>query len=280
MDNSNMKKISLFMLTGICCFMAYAGPIKKKMTDSPILLRQRTVKVIVFPLQSAVVASMVDAVVGKYKFKEGEVFEQNDSICLLDERRYQQIYNKSKAVVDETNIECKYSDDRFTRNQELYKKGIIGEDELEKSRLDRSISQTKRKNAIADMTMAKLNLDSCKIIAPFTGRLVRQVVHEHEFVRAGQPILSIINDTQLLAVMHLPSKLKNSVMLGQQFKVKIDETGQLYSGLVYEIAGDIDPGSRTFSIKLLIDNQQRLLAAGMSGLLIDMPQKLKNAIKE
>ncbi|MCF6174975.1 MAG: efflux RND transporter periplasmic adaptor subunit [Victivallaceae bacterium] len=270
-----MKKFSLFILANLLCLLAYASPVV-----TPILLRQRSVKVIIFPLQRAVVASMVDTVVIKYNVKEGEVFNQNEPICLLDERRYQQFFNKSKAVVDETIIECKYSEDRFKRNQELYKKGIIGEDELEKSRLDRSISQTKKKNAIADMTMAKLNLDSCRIIAPFTGRLVRQIVRDHEFVRAGQPILSIINDTQLLAVMHLPSRLKNSVALGQQFKVKIDETGQLYSGLIYEIAGDIDPGSRTFSIKLLIDNRQRLLAAGMSGVLIDMPQKLKNAIKE
>ena len=275
-----MKKVSLFMLAGFCCFIVYAGAAKKNTANLPILLRQRSVKVIVFPLQSAVVASMVDAVVGKYNFKEGEIFNQYQPICMLDARRYQQIYNKAQAAVDETIIECKYSEDRFKRNDELYKKGIIGEDELEKSRLDQSISHTKRKNATADMTMAKLNLDACKIIAPFTGRLVRQVVHEHEFVRSGQPILTIINDTKLLAVMHLPSKLKNSVMLGQQFKVKIDETGRLYTGLVYEIAGDIDPGSRTFSVKLLIDNRQRLLAAGMSGVLIDMPQKLKNVIKE
>ena len=276
-----MKKISLLILAGIYCLISDAVPAKKNTTSiTPILLHQRTVKVIVFPLQSAVVSSMVDAVVGKYKIKEGEVFKQHEPICILDNRRYQQIYNKAKAAVDETIIECKYSEGRFVRNQELYKNGIIGEDELEKSRLERSVSLTKQKTAMADMAMARLNLDACQIVAPFTGRLVRQVVHEHEFVRSGQPILSIINDTKLLAVMHLPSKLKNSVMLGQQFKVKIDETGLFYSGLVYEIAGDIDPGSRTFSVKLLIDNQKRLLAAGMSGVLIDMPQKLKKAIKE
>jgi membrane fusion protein, multidrug efflux system len=268
-----MKKILLCILINVLCFITYAAP-----DIAPILLRQRPVKVIVFPLQRAVVSSMVDTVVVKYQFMEGEIFNQNDSVCMLDERRYQQFFNKSKAVFDESIIGCKYSEDRFIRNQELYKKGIIGEDELEKSRLDRSISLTKQKNALADMTMAKLNLDSCKIIAPFTGRLVKQLVHEHEFVRAGQPILSIINDTKLLAVMHLPSSLKNSVALGQKFTVKIDETGIVYSGLIYEIAGDIDPGSRTFSIKLLIDNQKRLLASGMSGILIDMPEKLKKAI--
>ncbi len=276
-----MKKISLFIIVGICCFMTYADSGKKSVTGAtPILISQRTVKVILFPLQSAVVASMVDAVVGKYNFKEGEIFDHDDVICMLDDRRYRQIYNKAKASFDETIIECQYSENRFKRNQDLYKKGIVGKDELEKSNLERSVSQAKKKTSLADMTMAKLNLDSCKIVAPFTGRLVRQVVHEHEFVRSGQPIFSMINDTKLLAVMHLPSRLKNSVMPGQQFKIEIDELGQVYSGQVYEIAGDIDPGSRTFSVKLMIDNPKRLLAAGMSGVLIDMPKKLKNTIKE
>lgn len=268
-----MKKFLLFILINVLCVITYAG---SKIV--PILLRQRPVKVIVFPLQRAVISSMVDTVVDKYKFMEGEAFTMHDLVCKLDERRYQQIFNKSKAVYDETLVDCKYSEDRFKRNQDLYKRGIIGEDELEKSRLDLATSETKHKNAMADMTIAKLNLDSCKIIAPFTGRLVKQIVHAHEFVRAGQPILSIINDTKLLAVMHLPSKLKNLVALGQKFTVKIDETGATYSGLIYEISGDIDPGSRTFSIKLLIDNRKRQLASGMSGMLIDMPEKLKKAI--
>ncbi len=263
------------------CCLAGAGETKPaKAAPRPLLLRQRSVKVILFPLQNAVVSSLVDAVVSKYNIKEGESFARGDIICLLDKRRYEQIYHKTKAAYDESLVDCQYSADRLVRNQKLYKKGIIGDDELEKSKLDNSVSLMKKKSAMADMIMAKLNLDACKIIAPFTGRLVRQVVHEHEFVRSSQPILSIINDTKLLAVMHLPSRLKNSVKLGQKLKIRIDETGKLYSGQIYEIAGDIDPGSRTFSIKLLINNKERLLAAGMSGVLIDMPQALKKIMKE
>ena len=34
------------------------------------------------------------------------------------------------------------------------------------------------------------------------------------------------------------------------------------------ISGEIDPGSRTFEIKVLLDNRDRKLAAGMSGKLM------------
>jgi RND family efflux transporter MFP subunit len=123
----------------------------------------------------------------------------------------------------------------------------------------------KQKAALTNMNMAKLNLDSCKIIAPFKGRLISRIAQEHEYLKAGQPVLSVIDDTKLLAVVHLPSGLKNSLKIGQEFEIKVDETGQTYKGKVHEISGEVDPGSKTFSIKLLVDNPQGVLSPGMSG---------------
>jgi multidrug efflux pump subunit AcrA (membrane-fusion protein) len=65
--------------------------------------------------------------------------------------------------------------------------------------------------------------------------------------------------------MHFPSKEKNKIKEGMPLKFKIDETGKTYTGKVYEISGDIDPGSRTFQVKALIDNKAKKLSAGMSG---------------
>ncbi|MEA1926938.1 MAG: HlyD family efflux transporter periplasmic adaptor subunit, partial [Candidatus Auribacterota bacterium] len=102
---------------------------------------------------------------------------------------------------------------------------------------------------------------------PFNGRLVEKLVNEYEYVRTGQPLMKIIDDNQLLAVMHLPSSEKNKIKLGQAMKIKIDETKTSHQGKIYKISGVIDPGSRTFEIKVLLDNKKGSLSAGMSGIL-------------
>ena len=60
-------------------------------------------------------------------------------------------------------------------------------------------------------------------------------------------------------------------------KIKIDETGTCHEGEVYKISGVIDPGSRTFEIKALLDNRNGVLSAGMSGALV---KDKKNADKK
>ena len=57
-----------------------------------------------------------------------------------------------------------------------------------------------------------------------------------------------------------------------------------HKGKIYKISGVIDPGSRTFEIKVLLDNSKGTLAAGMSGVLLkkqnaETPKGKNNAWK-
>ena len=121
-------------------------------------------------------------------------------------------------------------------------------------------------------------MKACRLVAPFAGRLIKKLVQEHEFVRASQQVINIIDDYQLLAVMHLPSSEINKVAIGKRMRVWIDETRTEHEGTINVISGEIDPGSRTFEIKVLLDNRDRKLAAGMSGKL--MKQYDKNSGKK
>ena len=144
---------------------------------------------------------------------------------------------------------------------------------LEKSELERDIAASKLNFSVANMKMAEIDLKACRLVAPFPGRLIKKLVQEHEFVRASQQVINIIDDYQLLAVMHLPSSEINKVAIGKRMRVWIDETRTEHEGTVNVISGEIDPGSRTFEIKVLIDNRDRKLAAGMSGKLMKQYDK-------
>jgi RND family efflux transporter MFP subunit len=230
-------------------------------------------KVVIFPFRQAVISAEVDTAVKQYQFKEGECFKQGDVIAVLDDRIYLQKYEKAKSAQLEADAGMQFALKNLKRNEEMYKKGIQGMQDVEKSELEKDIATSKLNFSIANMKMAEIDLKACRLVAPFAGRLIKKQVQEHEFVRGGQQVISIIDDYQLLAVMHLPSSEINRIAIGQTMRVWIDETRSEHEGSIYVISGEIDPGSRTFEIKVLIDNRKRKLAAGMSGKLMKKNDK-------
>ncbi|MFA6714635.1 MAG: efflux RND transporter periplasmic adaptor subunit [Victivallales bacterium] len=235
------------------------------------------VRVVIFPLREAVIPALAESRVMKYHFNEGEKFPSGKILANLDKTVYKQRLLKMDASVKEAKAGLEFTKRNAKRMKDLFAKGMQGHTELERAELEAEIAEAKYLSAQANYIVAERDLALCDISAPFDGRLIEKLVNEFEYVRTGQPLMKIIDDNQLLAVMHLPSGDKNKIKLGQKMKIKIDETGTCHEGEVYKISGVIDPGSRTFEIKALLDNRNGVLSAGMSGALV---KDKKNADKK
>ncbi len=230
--------------------------------------RAKFAKVVFFPFREAVVSSTVAANVKEYLIKEGERFSSGNTIARLDSRQYQQANLKAKAVLAEAKASMVFCERNAKRAEDLFARSAIGLQELEQCRLDRDSAEAKSQCAEAALRLSELDLEACELKAPFDGRLTKRIAKANEFVNAGQPLMEIIDDSSLLADMHLPSSMRDSLKIGDELEFKVDEKGLLRKGRVHEISGRIDYESRTFEVKALIDNKDRALSAGMSGSLI------------
>lgn len=225
-------------------------------------------KIVLFPIQESTVSTLVDSFINKFCYKEGQEFKKGDVLVELDDNLYKQLSIKAKAELVGAEASYKYANDIYKHNIKLYKQNAIGSQELDKSKLDKIETLSSLEQAKADMIIADIKLNSCCIKAPFSGRITTKEIHEYDYVRTGQPIFQIINDHKLLAVMYIPSSHIDKIKLGMKIEFKIDETNTECTGKVYEIAGSVDPSSRSFEIKAVIDNTDRKLLAGMSGKLL------------
>ncbi len=237
------------------CLFSWPISAKRSNIDQPASKTDRPVRIVLFPFRRAVISSTVDASVKECLFGEGESFTKEEVIVKLDDALYRERFLKAQAYAT-------FAAEVYKNDLKLAEKGGIGRRELAKSRLGHETAE-------AEMEIAQINLNACVIKTPFSGRLVKEIAAEHEFVRIGQPVLEIIDDYQLLAVMHLPSSQRKLLQKGQEMKFRIDETDTVHAGKVYEISAEIDPRSRTFEAKVLIDNSVRTLSAGMSGIAVE-----------
>lgn len=234
---------------------------------TPVIYDSLRPDVVLFPFEEAVIASTVDGNVTGYNYRPGEKFEKGATIASIDIRNYSELYAKADASCREAEKNSMFLKTLYESNEKLAKKGMFSELELARNKLDMEVSVIRVQSAAADKKLAALKVEGCRIKAPYSGRLESIQVRENEFVKAGQPMLTIINDSQLLAVTNLTDSMIMKIRKGGTLKFRIRQMDIVCEGKVFEISAKIDHRSRTFEVKMLIDNQNGKLTAGMSGVM-------------
>ena len=230
--------------------------------------RSLPVKAVLFPIREATLSTMIDGMIAKYHFRSGERFRKNDVLFRIDDRRYRNELDRAESQIREAALGVRFARQRKEDNERLFKNDLQSELEVQKSRFDYDVALEREQTARVNRDSAALLLQFCVIQAPFDGIVEKLLTREYEMVRSGQPVLSIIDDNQLLAVMNLPSVSLATAKIGLPVTVKIMENGKTVTGTIYEISPRADHRSETFEIKVLIDNRSHIFKAGMSGVLV------------
>lgn len=226
------------------------------------------VKVVLFPFREAILSTQIDGVVVKYNFRGGERFKKSDVLLKLDDKKYNNDLQRMRSLMKEAELNANYTRQKWEDNKRLFKEDLQSEIEVIKSELDAKVGAERYQTAQINYADALLQLAFCTIRAPFDGTVEKLLTREFETVRSGQPLISIIDDNQLLAVMNLPTAELPKIKIGIPVTFKVHENGRVVTGSVFEIAGRADHRSETIEIKVLIDNAEHHFSAGMSGTLM------------
>nr|WP_277348744.1 efflux RND transporter periplasmic adaptor subunit [Victivallis vadensis] len=212
------------------------------------------VKAVLFPFREAVIAARAESTLLPYRFKLGEPFKAGEVLTALDDSRYALEVRRATEQAD-------FARAVFEDRKQLRAKNFTSDHELKKAEFDLSVAES----SLAD---AKLNLSYCIVKAPFAGKLAEIRTQEYETVRPGQPLFRIIDDNRLLAVMNVPLNDAALTTVGNPVVVSVLGTDRKAKGTVYEVAPQADHRTGTVRIRVLIDNGDGKLRAGMTGELI------------
>ena len=214
---------------------------------------RESVKTVLFPFREAVIAARADSTLLPYRFKLGEAFGEGDVLVTLDDSRYA---IEAKRAAEQ----FEFARATFEDKKQLREKNFTSDYELKKAAFDRQIAEN-------DLAGAKLNLSYCTVRAPFAGKIVEIQTREYETVRPGQPLFRIIDDNRLLAVMNVPQNDAVLTTVGSPVVISVSD-GRTAKGTVYEVTPQADHRTGTVRIRVLIDNADGKLRAGMTGELV------------
>ncbi len=258
---------------------------------------------ILTPRRQAVLSAEVSGQIVAINKELGERFEPGDVLVKLDDLTYRvnketaeakakaaesDLAQVQKLAADQTRQRhskavLEAAEANLLATQNLYNDGHASQLDLENAKRDATIAKTECE--LADSVSAKElikakrelvitrgqrdiagdELDACTIRAPFGGRVARLLVHEHEFVERGTPLMETVDDHVLLAKFLLPSALFRSVHKGQKLNLFVTEVSETVVAKVSHISAVLDPASVTFEVYAEVDNVERNLWAGMNG---------------
>lgn len=206
------------------------------------------------PLRLATLSAEMPAKIEKVKVLEGQRFKSGQVLVEFDCEMQRAQHNKMLA-------QLAVAKNNYVGNQHLADLKAIGLVELNNS-------EAEVQKAQADVDYLQATIKKCEILAPFSGRTGDIKVRSQQFVKLGDPLLDVFDDSKLELEFIVPSHWLAWLAPGYKFEVFIEDTQHAYPVLLDRLAGHVDPLSHTVKAVAVVDGEFSELLVGMSGYLL------------
>lgn len=166
-------------------------------------------------------------------------------------------FNRVKKLFEEGSApKREYEQMRFVHEQARL---ALQRLENEKSLLPTTRAQlaARSRNHEAEIEIAQLDLQRCRVTAPFDGQVDAVQVELGERVQVGLPLLSLL-DPQLIEVpIELPVAVRSRVRVGAACRLSVDTVSDVsWSGRIRRIAPTASESTRSFELYIEVKNSE------------------------
>lgn len=213
---------------------------------------------------TAQISFAVPGVVNNVMVNEGQTVAQGALLANLDATTYsnaQQIANLSYDQAQDT----------YNRLNELYAKGSLPE----KDYID---IKTKLAQSAANKRISAKQIKDTRLYAPMTGIITHRFIEKGSTAAPGIPAFSIIKTDMVYAKITVPESEVGILKQGMVADVFIPTLKDSIKGKISIINPQADDKSKTFTIKVKMDNSSQKLLPGMLAYVKINPMKKEKVI--
>lgn len=127
--------------------------------------------------------------------------------------------------------------------------------------------------AESSVTSASASESYGTVIAPFGGVIVQKLAYEGEMTSPGTALLRVENPDRLQLEISVPEENLRFVQVGQPVQVRIDAVNQTLNARIEQIVPAADPNSRSFLVKIPLNNSGRLISGMFGRIVLPLSEK-------
>lgn len=219
---------------------------------APALLSAAPAEGVLLPFKEVTVSSAVQGILATVAVKEGDAVAADALLASLIDRVEAAEVARFAKVLEQKEFAA-----QGTSN--LYRDKVVSEGEAIEKRIDRDIARLQH-------DIAQEQLERRKVRSPIGGLVVEKLKEAGEAVDVNEPVFRLVDISRVYLQVFIESTTALRLRHGQACAVRFpDYSDTAWAGTIDFIDPRIDGASGLVRIKVLIDNPERKLIAGMRG---------------
>ncbi len=196
---------------------------------------------------------------------EGDVVRAGDAIARID-------LTALGAALDRARANLSLAQDQVRRRSDLHARGVLAKEELDLARNELTSAQTRLREAEVDFSHGT-------VTSTLDGVVNKRHVDPGEFVGEGDPVADIVNVATMRVNFDVPEGDVRFLTQGQAVTLHVDTYPERrWAGVVDFVAWKADPATRTFQVRVVVDNEGGMIRPGMIARGAFLRRLIENAV--
>lgn len=211
--------------------------------------------------RTSVIASRVMGTVTSLHVKEGDRVTSGSLLMTIDDSDARQRARAAAMAVDAARENRSLAEATWSRYQGLFDRQAISLQEMDQVATRRKIAEAEYERAVAMAEEARTYLSFTRITAPCDGVVIAKHIDEGSTASPGMPLLTVEGIGDAYVEAHADEGLAGRISAGMPADLVVDSLDKTLKGTVREVLPDVDPRTRTFTVK--IDTPRKDLRTGL-----------------
>jgi RND family efflux transporter MFP subunit len=236
---------------------------------------QDAISCILRPVHMLRIATPVAGLVAEMLVDRGDRVEAGQLLAQMNIVVEQAQFNanqrraESEASLNVRRAQLQSAERKLAQTQALVARGVGTQTQLDEVSAELDIARSLLTEAeearallLSDLGAIEAALELRRIRAPVAGIILARHVTAGEFASSDQPILELVNVDRLHAEILFPAEMFGTMQVGDNIILRAEQGDSQRVGQINAIDPIIDAGSRSFGVRVLIDNADMALTAG------------------
>lgn len=225
------------------------------------------------------VAALEDGRVLEVTVREGATVKEGDVIARIDSRRLaaqkgelEAAYGTAEALIAQREAELRQANLDMERSTSLIRNNAISQQQFERAETELTIAKAKletdrrRLDEIRrQLELINVRLADTEVHAPYDGQVISRHTEPGEWIRAGEPFVTLVSTGKIEAWLEIPERYAGTVsQYAQSVPVNIIGTDRKFVSTSAKRIHDVHARTRTFQYVLTLNAEDAVLTPGMS----------------